>query len=321
MKYQQNLQVRLQERFKRLFKADYNIYPREVQYFVDFVDKTPALRSMVQMIERSLPDLDPAAWVQQHFGHREYDWPDSEIGRAKVAWHLLTRWAEGPEDPKNLAVAVSSERNFNAALRDLTQAVVEPFVEYLQEQLGGECDVLYLLERYKRRVEWFEQERLYEAFEADPSHGEAQYDKDLRRFLFEQGIDYPFSQPASPSGKADVVGGLEADDPLVCEVKLFDDKGRGVPYLSRGLNQAVRYAHDYGKTSAYLAIFNMTERPLHLPSDGAREEWPARLELAGVTVFLVPVQARPLQAASRERVQPRTVAREELVAEVEQPSS
>lgn len=301
MRYRQDLQVRLQERYKRLFKADYNVYPREVQYFIEFVQTTPALRSLVEVIERSLPDLDPAAWVQQHFGHRGYDWPDSEIGRAKVVWHLLRRWS-GSEDPKNLAVLLSSERNFNAALRDLTQAVVEPFVEYLQEQLGGESDVLYLLERYKRRVEWFEQERLHEAFQADTARGEAHYDRDLRRFLFEQGIDYSFSQPASPSGKADVVSGLEGDDPLVCEVKIFDGESRGVPYLSRGLNQAVRYAHDYGKPTAYLVIFNMTERSLELSSDGAREQWPPRLELAGVTVFLVPVQARPLPSASRERI-------------------
>jgi len=86
-----------------------------------------------------------------------------------------------------------SQNNLNVGVRTATEAVVEPLIEFPQERIGEASDVPYLLERYVRRVEWFEQERLFAAYEADTAHGETIYDTDLRQFLFEQGIDYPFS--------------------------------------------------------------------------------------------------------------------------------
>jgi hypothetical protein len=107
-------------------------------------------------------------------------------------------------------------------------------VGYLQEQLGAASDVLYLLERYVRRVEWFDRARLWEEYHRDKVRGEALYDRDLRRFLFEQGIDYPFSRPASASGEADIIADLSTDDPLVCEVKLFNAGSYGRSYIGKG---------------------------------------------------------------------------------------
>jgi hypothetical protein len=70
-----------------------------------------------------------------------------------------------------------------------------PLFDYLSERIGEDSSVLFLLERYVRRVEWFERERLHEAYAADTRQGEKVYDEDLRRFLFDQGINMPFSQP------------------------------------------------------------------------------------------------------------------------------
>jgi hypothetical protein len=60
-----------------------------------------------------------------------------------------------------------------AGAQTATEVVVEPFIEYLQEQIGDSSDVLYLLERYVRRVEWFVQESLWTAYQADTARGEA----------------------------------------------------------------------------------------------------------------------------------------------------
>jgi hypothetical protein len=199
-------------------------------------------------------------------------------------------------------------------LRDLSDQAVEPLIEYLQERLGSESDMLHLLERYRRRVLWFEQVRLFAKYQADTQHGEAVYDGDLRRFLFEQGIDYPYSQPVGPSGRVDIAAEANSDDPLTCEVKLFDNDRYGAGYLARGVTQAVRYAEDYGKTDAHLVVFNLTQRPLQLPSDEDPEQWPPRLHVAGITIFLIVVQARPRPTASTAgQVQPIAIRREQLV--------
>lgn len=315
MKYRRDLQVRLQERYRRVYKTKYGAYGRELAYFRDFVTKTPALMSIVESAARQAADLDPDRWVKENFKRYHHDWPETEEARAKVVWHLINQWADGG-DPTDVAHNISAENNHNEALREMTEQVIEPFVEYLQERLGTESEVLHLLETYKRRLELFDRGRLYEAYESDKQRGEAQYDRDLRRFLLEQGIDYPYSQPASASGLADIVSGLEDEDPLVCEVKLYDGDQYRVPYLAKGLNQAVQYAHDYGQTTAYLVIFNLSEDLLQLPTDDAGNSWPPRLDVAGVTVYLVAIRARPLPSASKQgKARPLVVERDALVGE------
>jgi hypothetical protein len=42
-----------------------------------------------------------------------------------------------------------------------------------------------------------------------------------------------------------------------------------------------------------LVIYNLSTKILHLPSDGGQKEWPPRIDMGGVTVFLVHVRALP----------------------------
>jgi hypothetical protein len=210
----------------------------------------------------------------------------------------------------------------DSGARTATEAVVEPFIEYLQERIGQASDVLYLLERYVRRVEWFEQERLWQAYQADTRHGEDVYDKDLRGFLFDQGIDFPFSQPKSASGLSDVVANVESDDPLVCEVKLYDGESYSKAYLAKGVQQVTNYARDYGKTMAYLTIINLTPKMLKLPTDGGPKEWPPRIDVAGVTVFLVHVRGLPQASAStRGAADVVTLSKDDLLRREEDPET
>lgn len=299
MNYQRDLQVRLQERYRRLYKAGDALFTTEAGYLIAFIQSTPALRYLVDNVERSEPEIDPATWITEHVSWQAVSWPPTETGRAKVAWHLLQEWSHEDHGAAMFGIHLDhSQNNTDAGTRISTEAVVEPFIEYLQERIGEVSDILYLLERYVRRVEWFEQERLWKAYEADTAHGEQIYDTDLRKFLFEQGIDYPFSQPKSASGQSDVVANVETGDPLVCEVKLYDGSSYNKSYLAKGTQQATSYAHDYGKTTAYLVIFNLSAKMLHLPTDGEPKQWPPRIDVGGVTVFLIQVRALPQASAS-----------------------
>jgi hypothetical protein len=267
---------------------------------VNFIRSTPALRYLIEDVERSESEIDPAVWVSEHFGWHQAEWPETEIGRAKVAWHLLQQWAKADNAAAMFGHELDSSQNdLGVGARTATEAVVEPLIEFLQERIGEASDVLYLLERYVRRVEWFEQERLFAAYEANTARGESVYDSDLRQFLFEQGIDYPFSQPRSASGESDVVANLDGDDPLVCEVKLYDGDRYGKSYLAKGVQQATAYARDYGKTSAYLVVVNLSPKHLQFHSDSEAKEWPPRIEVGGVTVFIVHVRALPQASASK----------------------
>ena len=317
MKYQRDLKVLLQERYKRVYRAPYGTYESEVKYLYAFLQKHPVLRGLTVAIRDAVPTFDPGAWANAQFASEQrgvFDWPPTEEERAKLLLALISDWAGG-ESPEGFGQYVSFESNGDAVLRDVTERVIAPFIDYLQDWLGEDSDVLYLLERYKRRVEWFERERLYAAYTGDTARGEATYDADLRRFLFEQGIDYPFSKPRSASGDADVVAGLEGDDPLVCEVKLYNATTYGVSYLAKGVKQALRYARDYNKVSGHLVVFNLAEETLNLPTDAEGKPWPPRLHVGDHVIYLVVVQALPLPSASVPgKLTARDVTREALLA-------
>lgn len=317
MRFREALQVRLRERYRRLYKSDENTYDDNVRYFLAWGDDIPAIASVFGAISRSERDLDPAQWWNGPRESPNVKWPETEIGRAKVALWALRHVGAGEEEAWRLAHKVVLERgSISDILRDFTSSVVEPLIEYVEERLASESDVLYVLERYRRRVAWFEQQRLWDAYQADTAKGEESYDTDLRRFLFDQGIDHPFSQPEGPSGKADVVADLDTDDPLVCEVKLFDGDSYGVPYLAKGYHQALRYADDHGKTEAHLVVFNLSDQRLDVESDEPDAGWPPRVTVGDATVFVIVVPARPLLSAStsgKKRTKSKKVTRVDLV--------
>lgn len=314
MRYERDLQVRLRERYRRLFKTDFRVYQREASYFRTFALGVPALRAILEAISRTEPELDADKWIEQQFNRRDYDFPETEAGRAKVAWRLLERIAQGQSDARHVGHAFSHSTNLNEAVRSLTETVFEPLIEYLEVRLGSESEVLYLLERLKRRIETFDQDELYAAYEQNTQQGEAVYDRYIRKFLFDQGIDNPFSQPRSASGQADIVSGLDGDDPLVEETKLYNGDNYVVPYLAKGFNQAVQYAQDHGKTVGHLVVINLSDHNLQLPSDEEPSMWPPRLHASGVTVYMIVIRGKPLPSASKLGKQPtKVVKREEIL--------
>ena len=294
---------------KRLFDAlrgtGTRQYKVQLLYVHGLLEKTPRFRSIFDLLKASTSDFNTDDWmVKKVFEARQtcHEWPPSETQKLRVLLRIMEVCATEEQcDP----TAVGHKFTYASSLDDWAQAfttdVVFPLVDYLQTRLGTESEVLHQLERMRRQVEWFEQERLYLAFTANTTKGEDLYDRRVREFLFAEGIDYPFSQPSSPSGKSDVVAGIDGDDPLVCEIKLYDGSTYGPTYLRQGVVQAIRYAHDYGKSSAYLVIFNLSDERLQLPSDAPVETSPPRLQVEGVTVFLIVVQAKPLPSASKDQ--------------------
>ena len=198
----------------------------------------------------------------------------------------------------------SSESSLNARLRDLTESVVDPLVNYLHDKIDDEGNVLYLIERFKIKTEWFRREELYDQYHTDTSAGERNLDSELRAYLFDGGIDFPISQPSSPSGEADVVAMLDTSDPLVLEVKVFDpDRSRSMSNLRQGFHQVTRYAQDYNQNIGYLVVFNCSNNQLVIsPEDTHDPEFPPRFTHAGKTFFVISIDIHPdVLSASKEK--------------------
>ncbi|WIY05523.1 hypothetical protein QRX60_17340 [Amycolatopsis mongoliensis] len=316
MKYEQNLQIKLRDRYRRLYKTGQDAYVTECRYLRSFVLNSPALRAIVESVQRFDPEFIAKDWIDQNINSDGYDWPNTEEGRAKVVWQLLNDLADGNAQINLFAFSFApfGERDLDAALRCMTDQAIEPFVDYLQERLGTASQTLYLMERLKRRLETFDVNELYARYNTDKKHGEAIYDRYIQKFLFDQGVDYIISQPRSASGEADNIANLGSDDSLVEETKLYNGDNYDVSYIRKGFNQAVQYAHDYGKTVSYLIVINLSENNLQISSDEEATLWPPRLHASGVTVFVIAIRARPMPSASLRGSQ-KTVAvtRDDLV--------
>ena len=317
MFYLHNLRVRLQERRNRLYKTGYRTYNGELLYLLQFLDGNQYTRSLLNELDVSTA-VDFEQWVSKQ-GIQNVQFPQSEAGRAKACYDILKRCAtdENRFEWQRWARLFSSERNYDDMLRDFTEAVVDPFVNFLHDQIDDGGNILYLLERFKLKAEWFRRKELYRLYQGDTSVGESSLDQELRASLFEGGVDYPFSQPSSPSGKADIVALLGSDDPLVLEVKVFDpDRSRGKSNLRQGLHQVLRYANDYNQSLGYLVMFNCSDRQLVISSEEASgAEFPPRITYGGKTFFAIPIDIHPdIASASKEKPASRlTIGYKELI--------
>jgi hypothetical protein len=325
MRYQQNLQAALRMRYERLRACNIDDIHPEIRLVTSWISQQTTLRAILAETEGAEVWLDFDKWAERLLtSDTAALWPcRTDAGRARLAWHLMQRlatappgradWSGHPEGPVQKYVRALS---YGAgSVETFVQRIVSPLIDYLNEQIGGETAILYALERYVRQVEWFDRDELHARYLQDTRNGEKRiYDKDLRRFLFAEGISMPFSQAQSASGLSDVLAELDTDDPLVCELKIFDGEGRGRQYLAAGVTQVVQYAKDYAKTAAYLVITNLSGRALELPSDGPADAWPPHVELAEVRVHLVAVRALPTVTASRQgKAAPVIISRADLI--------
>jgi hypothetical protein len=329
LRYQQDLQVSLRDRLRRLLVADCEDAGHETRLVTCWIEQQPTLRALLAEAERAEPGLDPDSLItalREGGGGlgRSFRWPSqTEEGRAVLIWHLMRRIAADDLDGTDgtriamtygRAVSSSGSSNINDIWREFTERILRPLFDHLDERIGAESSILYTLERYVRRVEWFERDDLYRRYEADRQNGEEVYNRDLRKFLFSEGINMPFTQAKSASGLSDILTDLDTEDPFIGEVKLFDAVNHRKRELATGMNQAAAYAQDWKKNTGYLIIINLSGRHLELPSDGPKGTWPPYLDLGGIRVYLIAVRALPTATASKQgKPQPVAVTRDDLI--------
>ncbi|MCU7727063.1 hypothetical protein ODJ79_25330 [Actinoplanes sp. KI2] len=314
MRYQQDLQVKLRQRLRRLMTAGFGAASHEVRLAVDWIESQPALRTILAEAALAEPNLDFEAFHQSFANLRGHlTWPSrTEEGRATLVWDLMKRHAAADRAGSGEALTMHyahgtgfSVNNLSAMWQTFPEQVIQPLIDFLEERVGDESSVLFVLERYVRTIEWFDRDKLYADFEADRANGEEVYNLNLQRSLFQEGGYITHAKARSASGEADLIGGLDTDDPLVCEGKLFDSRGKS--YLARGFHQVIKYAHDYNQSVAYLVVFNLTDRLLQFPTDGPAGAWPPYIEMAGVRVYFIGIRALPPAATASKAGKATTV--------------
>jgi len=318
MYYQQRVAEQLTRKCNRLSQAVMDTYQTESKYLFDYLQKTPQLRGIVQEIADTTPELIPTEWINTHFSDNEFQLPDTEVAAAKVCLEILRVCATEKQGFMRYIHNVSQERNVNLSLHELTRLVIVPAIQYILNQMRASTNALYLVEKYKRRTEWFRKENLRNRIIADTKQSEYIADSDLREYLFNQGIDYPFSTPSSVSGRADIIANTGDEHLLVIEIKLFDpsrnyDRG----YIRKGFRQVFDYMNDYNQTVGYLVVFNLSQNSILFQTKIADRQWPPRIEVDHRTIYLVEIDVseNTLSASKRKTLQPYKIEEGYLTSE------
>ncbi len=318
-----NLKSKLRERYSRLQGLDGVSYSDECRYLLNFVHSDSYCNDLLTELE-ARASVDVLAWIKARDQDPHLAFPPTEGDRAKICYTLL-KIGVGAPNPLNQYLQCGRwfgrRPTSDHVLRQYTEEIIKPLIDYMCDRIDDEHNLFHVIQRFKLKCEWFRREELYARYSDNPRTGETDLTNQLRASLFDAGIDFPFSEPESPSGKADTVASPGTPSPLVLEAKIYDpERGKHTNNLRQGFHQVLRYAEDYQSSVGYLVIFNCSDHDLVItPEAGTEPEYPVRLDHGGKTFFVIAINLNPSRpSASKEDTSSRrTVLYEQLVGREE----
>jgi hypothetical protein len=308
----------LKRLFDALRQAGNRQYKVQLGYVHELLEKTPRFRSIFDLLSSSTRDVDVDGWMQKMvFEARQtcHEWPSSETHKLRLLRRITEVCATSTQcDPTAVGRQLVYGDNLDDWAQAFTTHVVYPLVDYLQTRLGTDSEVLHHLERMRRQVEWFEQEKLYLEFSANTAHGEALYDRRVREFLSPKAstIHSHSLRPLQERRTWSRASTLTTPSSTTVRATAPRTCAEALAKPSDTLTTTER------RPQGDLVVFNLSDDRLQLPSDEPVETRPPRLQVEGVTVFVVVVHAKPLPSASRDQHrQVREGQREDLVPTAE----
>ncbi len=317
-----NLRVKLQERKDAFLRSDYNYCQSHLKTFYNFINSTSALVSIVKPFDNIKNDEELNRYLEKLKIGRVEDviYPNDEFERAALVWYLIEILIDDSRELdffQKIYGIVGSKSDYNEMLSEFKDQYFLPLYHYLDEKIDNSDLVLYLLFKYKNVVEWFRRELLFNRISQNTGKREELLDADLREFLVVEGIDFPFSTPNSPLGRADIVVNID-DKPLPMEIKLFDNELYKKNYIRKGFNQALKYTHDYSQPCGYYIIFNLSDKLLQVGSQATGEYFPS-VEVNNKIIFMIVVNIFPPEKTASQEKQAEIIIidKEYLVSEDE----
>jgi hypothetical protein len=189
---------------------------------------------------------------------------------------------------------------FKETFPRIINQLIKPITSFLEGKLNNENSVSYVLNRYKRRVEWFFSKELSLRYHNATKNYEEILDQDLLLYLFDQGLEHPISKAKTASGSSDISGNLDKIDSFIIEIKIFDKrKSYGKERIVSGITQAYKYASDTGKPYSHLVIFNFDELEIKFNSTIEPISEIPVFQINGKTIFCLSINMNSEKTASK----------------------
>lgn len=313
MYYNHKLRTDLQEWKNYLYKINYKDYKDEFRFFFQKLDKEKQILSILNNVIDNYPlkEEDVSAYMKSLSSRVEILYENKEH-KLSYSIHLCNWLISNNKTPYDYNFfGKSITENWELFI----DRIITPIVNYLHESLDNISYILYILEKYKLRTEWFTKDILRDKYKNVLNRQYEQVlEDDIRLYLFDQGIDYPFSTPKSASGRADVVSLVNTEDPLVMEIKIYDSERKyGKERIISGFTQIVKYANDYHKNVGYLVVFNLDEIEIKIENIEPDNKFPSRVIFNGKTYYIIVVNLNyDTSASNLKKLNKITIAYNEL---------
>jgi hypothetical protein len=306
--YLSNLRAKLQRRLRRVKAMNWTIYVLVLRQFWTFYDSEPFLVAAAEELLVRFPGAEElASRLAQGILRGEFPVIENEEEWAAISYFMLRQFAKETDSRNvNKFVPLKSSTAYDAYLQTFAEFYLEPFCDYIDEQLDDTRFVLGQLIRFKHLSEWFWRPDLYSSWTGATVRGEKILALKLYEFLYREGIRIHI-EPASVSGEADMVGSQEGPDRLVADAKVFNpDRSKGITYILQGFRQIYQYTGDYNAAVGYLVIFNTSNKQLRFAVRGGSEPLP-KVEVNHKTIFFVVIDLYPHETSASKRPQAEVV--------------
>lgn len=257
----QNIRYKLQKRISRLNSVDsIESFVFTLAQFWRFFDQQDTLVGIIDYLVIQFPEIEND--VNRIFQHNQDLYGETEEEAAAIGYYALRRLLDLRDIRQIQKISLQYNRSAkpHEALECIREIFLEPFYEYVDEQLDDQRAMLVLLIRYKHRSEWFYRDYLWNLSQTK-GRGEKELAINLYSYLYDQGIDFTI-EPSSITGEIDLIAAQNTEDPLLLDAKLFDGEGRGKAYIRKGFNQIYTYTQQYNEPFGYLLIYKVTEKDL-----------------------------------------------------------
>jgi len=308
-----HLRSELQEWKNRLYKTSFHQADNSFNHFFDRIKEQKKLNSLLILLKEKYPIKDEEITNYLENSHLLFRNTFDEKIYISIVYHILAH-IRGKKHISIFYYTLGTGGDQKERLESIFENFVEPLTNYLHDNLDKDNTTLYLLEKYKKRTEWFTKDKLVSKYQNAKKEFEQIFEDDLRMYLFDQGIEYPFSTPKSSSGRADVVANIETEEPLVLEIKIFDsNKKYGKDRIKKGFNQIVKYANDYNKNIGYLIIFNLDQVELEFKFNEQNKMFPSCIEFNNKFYYFITINLNFETSASKSNLKKITITENELI--------
>ncbi len=301
MYYNHNIRTNIQEWKNRLSKATYDQFGHQLKYCLNNIEENKQIFGIIKEAILIHPYREgELKKIVDNYDKVEVEF-HNENQQASFCYQLLKHFIKDCGS-YNLheRMYYFNGNGFLETKKNIIEELITPIFYFIHDKLDKSNSTVYLLEKYKKRTEWFTNSSLLNEYNLATKNYEQIFEDDLRLFLFDQGIDYPFSTPKSTSGRADIIGSIDTNNPIVIEIKLIDKKKKyGKKRVIDGFSQIVKYTNDFNKDVGYLVIFNVDNIELNFELNEANNTFPPIVTLNHKTYFIIVININSGISASK----------------------